>query len=181
MKQGAIVINLFGGPCSFKSTFAGEIFAKLKWRRINCEYIQEYAKGLVWEGSFNVLANQIKVFGEQHHRTFRLLDKTDIVVTDSPLLLSVIYDAEKRIALKNLVFEEFNKCSNINFFLKRVGEYEHEGRMQNEQEAIGKDREILELLDSNLVAYTAIDGIEDNVSFVVERAVEFAQYMGKKV
>lgn len=44
-----LVINLFGGPSTGKSTTAAEIFVYLKKKKINCEYITEYAKDKTWE------------------------------------------------------------------------------------------------------------------------------------
>lgn len=55
------------------------------------EYVSEYAKDLVWSGSTQKLNDRLKVFAEQNHRLYRLKDKVDVVITDSPLLLSVIY------------------------------------------------------------------------------------------
>lgn len=44
------VINLYGGPGTGKSSTAGMLFAHLKLRGVNCEYVQEYAKDAAWEG-----------------------------------------------------------------------------------------------------------------------------------
>lgn len=51
-----IVINLFGGPGSGKSTGAAYIFSQLKMKGINCELITEYAKDKTWEKNFVALS-----------------------------------------------------------------------------------------------------------------------------
>ena len=44
-----IVVNLFAGPGSGKSTTCAGVFAKLKLAGVNCEMALEYAKDKVWE------------------------------------------------------------------------------------------------------------------------------------
>ena len=98
-----LVINLFGGPGVGKSTMCASIFSKLKILGFECEMATEYVKDIVWEESFKKLENQIYIFGKQHARVHRLLNKVDIVITDSPLLKSRVYDQDNNLALKNLV------------------------------------------------------------------------------
>ncbi len=164
-----VYCNLFAGPGAGKSTIMAGVFAELKWRGIDCEMVTEYAKDKVWEESFNVVLNcQPYVFGKQLFRCFRLNGKVQIVVTDSPILLSPIYDKEKSPAFLSYVLEQFNKFKNLNIFLKRVKEYNPNGRLQTRLEAIKKDREILSLLNSNQVAYGIIEGKKESVSYIAD-------------
>ena len=71
-----------------------------------------------------------------------------MIVTDSPLLLSTVYDASKDIDFSRAVFNEFNGYDNYNFLLTRVYPYESEGRYQTEEEAIQVDKDIKLLLDN---------------------------------
>lgn len=129
-----LVINFFGGPGSGKSTMAARVFAELKERKYNAELVTEFAKDLTWESSFGVLDNQLYVFAKQYHRLWRLKDKVDIIVTDSPLVFSLIYGNTSD-TFKQLVKEEFGKFDNINVYLQRVKEYNPKGRSQTEEEA----------------------------------------------
>lgn len=113
------VINFFAGPGSGKSTVCAGLFSKLKLSGINCEMALEYAKDKVWEKSFRTLDNQIYVFGKQLHRIWRLKDQVDLVITDSPLLFSLIYDKTQNLKFKDLVVDQFNQFDNINYFINR--------------------------------------------------------------
>jgi len=143
----ALICNLFAGPGTGKSTTMADVFATLKWLGVNCEMAPEFAKEKVWEKSTAILSNQIYVFGKQLQSIFRVNDQVDVVITDSPLLFSLIYAENETKNFENLVVEVFNRYDNLNFLLKREKEYNPEGRLQTEAEAIDKDNEIEHLLN----------------------------------
>lgn len=161
-----LVINLLGGPGCGKSSMASSVFAWLKWNDINCELALEYAKEVVWENAESILSNQIYVFGQQHRRVFRLLSKVDVVITDSPLLLSIIYDAKKSKALKSLVLDEFHKCNNVTYFLTRKKKYNELGRLQKEAEAKEIDVQVKDLLKGYAIPFKEIDGVPENAQTI---------------
>lgn len=111
------------------------VFAGLKWHGVNCEMATEYAKGKVWEGSLNVLNNQIYVFGKQHHTMMRLSEQVDVIVTDAPLVMSLIYGEHCSATFHRLVLEEFWLYHNLNYFLTRHKPYNPKGRVQAEDKA----------------------------------------------
>ena len=47
--KNTIIVNLFGGPGTGKSTGAAYIFSQLKLAGIDCEFVSEFAKDKVWE------------------------------------------------------------------------------------------------------------------------------------
>jgi hypothetical protein len=167
-----VVVNLYGGPGSGKSSLCASIFAELKWRDIETEMCLEYAKDRVWEGSAHVLENQLYVFGKQQHRMYRLNGKVDIIVTDSPLLLSIIYDSKNDTAFRQVVLNEFNSYNNINLFVRRKKKYNPNGRLQTFEQAKEKDVEVKSLLNDNGISYVEIDGepsrIEEIVDFILK-------------
>ena len=165
----AIVINLFAGPGVGKSTTAARVFAELKLHGINCEMALEFAKDKVWEESFRTMDDQIYIFGKQFHRIWRLKDKVDVIICDSPLPISIVYDKENSQAFHQLIMEQFNKFDNLNFLLERGGEYQEAGRVQTEEEAKEVDKVVKNVLDTNNILYTPlpIDGAAKKISDIV--------------
>jgi hypothetical protein len=142
-----LVVNFFSGPGAGKSTLAAGVFSELKFRGINCELSAEFAKDLTWEERHDTIRDQIYIFGKQFHRLFRLLGKVDVIITDSPILLTPVYDGERRKSLRDLVIEEHRKMWTYNVFIKRNKVFNPRGRNQNEAEARALDNLILDQLD----------------------------------
>lgn len=166
-KKKTIIVNLFGGPGSGKSTTAAGLFHMLKIHGINCELVTEFAKHITWKEDFNTLKNQIYVFAKQHDRMFHLKDKVDVIITDSPIIMGLSYcnwDLMSR-SFEQLVVDEFNRTDavNVNYFINRVKEYNPSGRSQTEAEAKEKDVEIKSLLEKYQVPIDSIDGDEQAV------------------
>lgn len=86
-----LIVNLYGGPGTGKSTTAAGLFYKLKEAGINSEYIQEYAKDKTWQADYFTLECQPYITSKQLYRLHRVLDKVDVVVTDSPLIQGLVY------------------------------------------------------------------------------------------
>lgn len=176
-KNKPLVINLFGAPGAGKSTTAAYVFGELKTMGLNVELVTEYAKDLVWENRLEELGNQIICFGEQLRRMERLVNKVDIIVTDSPILLNAYYNHDKYVNLVPLVLEINNQYENVNFFLERAFKYDPKGRTQNEEEANQVGDELKLLLHQLNIDYTLLKGdmssrdeilriLKQNVTFV---------------
>ena len=143
------VINLFGGPGTGMSTPASALFALMKRNGYNVELITEFAKDLVWTERNKELGDEIYIFGKMYHKLWRLRDKVDYVITDSPLPFSYYYDTENIKYFKEFVMNAFNSFHNINFILKRHFKYQEEGRIQNEEEADLVDKDIRDVISDN--------------------------------
>ena len=171
----AIVINLFAGPGVGKSTTAARIFAELKLKGVNCEMALEFAKDKVWEESFKTMDDQIYIFGKQFHKIWRLKDKVDVIICDSPLPISIVYDKENSEAFHTLIMEQFNKFTNFNYLLERGGEYQTEGRVQTEDEAKEVDKTVKRVLDEQGIKYTALP-IEGAYQKIIDDIVKNLKY-----
>lgn len=170
-----IVVNFFAGPGAGKSTMAASVFSELKWSGINCELVPEYAKEKVWEESFKVLENQRLIYGKQYHMLLRAVEKVDIAITDSPILLTAAYAKipgdEK---LVDLAVDDFkNGFKNINFFLNRRKKYCVSGRTQNEEEARLLDAKIRKILNDQEIEFSSFVGEKKSVSLIVNKILDF--------
>ncbi len=171
--KNTIIINLFGGPGTGKSTGAAYIFSQLKLAGIDCEYVSEFAKDKVWEDNSEVFKNQFYVTGKQAFKISRCYGKVDVIITDSPILLGALYAPETSPRLKEAIKEEFNKYgdANCNIFLKRINPYNANGRFQTEDEAKCIDTEVKEFLDANRYEYDVYDGTKEGYEEIVGRII----------
>lgn len=173
-----LLVNLLAGPGTGKSTTAAAIFSHLKYQGITCEMALEFAKDLVWEQSRHLLANQIYVFGQQHHRINRLVGQVPIVISDSPLLHSVIYDTGENPHFLPMVVHEHSRHANFNVFLERVKKYDPKGRSQTLEEAQAIDERILALLAelerANGEAFASYPALPENAEAIAKKAVTLA-------
>lgn len=97
------------------------------------------------------------VFGKQLHKIERLIGQTDYIVTDCPILLSVIYNSGYPKSFSNCVIEIFNSMKNINYLIDRGDTtYESIGRNENFAEAVQIDEEIKQMLIKNEIEYKTI-------------------------
>lgn len=148
------IIDLIGQPCSGKTTLSAILFAEMKMKGYNVDFAHEYAKELFYEEDSFKINNQLQVFSEQLWRIRRLENKCDYTITDSSLLLSIIYSKEENPYFKDLILYEYKKMNNLTVFLKADFPYKQEGRYQNEKEAYEISQKIYQLL------------IEENIPFV---------------
>lgn len=172
-----ILVNLFGAPGAGKSTGAAYIFSQLKMRGVNAELVTEYAKDKVWEESKAVFENQAYIFGKQYFRISRCAKKVDVVITDSPLLLSLIYNndpvlGEEFNALVRKVMDSYD-CKN--YYLHRVKKYNPVGRFQDEAGSDKIGDEIMNLLDYEDISYTSVAGNQDGYDVIVNEIMEMLE------
>lgn len=163
MDKKTLVVNVFGGAGSGKTTACWNIASELKKRGYSVELAPEYAKDLVWDGKIEFLAegsisNQKIIFEEQKRRIDRLIGKVDIVMNDCPLPLMAVYVKESgflKEEFTDTVFQEYNSYDNFNFVVRRdMNNFETVGRIHSLEESVQKDNEILNLLNNRNVSYS---------------------------
>lgn len=164
-----LVVNLYGGPGAGKSTMAAGVFYELKTRGINCELAAEYAKDLVYEERHQTFQDQIYIFGKQYHRMSRLMGRVQVIVSDSPLPLTIIYDAYKRDTLKNLVLAEHNKMWSYNAVIKRGKKFSQAGRRHDAEASKEIDIQIVNMLDDNKIPFETFDGTPEGRDAIVKK------------
>ena len=165
-----LIVNLVAGPGAGKSTTAAKVFSLLKENDINCELIREFAKDLSWIKDFKTLGDQYFVTGTQHYRQYMVDGQVDVMITDSPLIVGLLYYKEpnKKIhdLFEKLVVELFNNQNNITYFIERKKKYNPKGRNQTAEEAVQKDEDCKKLLDRFEIPYTIIEGTSTAASTI---------------
>lgn len=169
-----ILVNLYGAPGAGKSTGAAYIFSQLKMRGINAELVTEFAKDKVWEESKEVFNNQAYIFGKQYFRISRCTDKVDVIITDSPLLLSTIYNDNPILGeeFNNVVRNVANSYDSINYYITRVKEYNPKGRFQSEEESDAIADRVKDMLDYEGVEYIEKPGSKASYDEIYEEVLE---------
>lgn len=152
------VINMYAGPCSGKSSIAAGLFFKMKIAGFKVELVTEYAKDKVYEGHLGCLEDQIYIFAKQQRRLNRLIKEVDWAITDSPLLLSILYNKDLSKNFNDIVYEQYKRYDNYNFYINRVKEYQSYGRTQTKEEAIELDNKMMSILYEYDIPYISVDG-----------------------
>jgi len=144
MEQKSTVINLYGGPGTGKSTTMASIFTEMKRRSISVEMAPEWVKLPVWAGENHVLEDQLYIFAKQNRMLRQLNGKVDFIITDAPLLLSMVYSDDW--PLHRLVRYVMSTYFNCHVFLNRVKPFSPRGRVHDEAESLELDREVRSML-----------------------------------
>lgn len=158
-----IVINAFDGPGAGKTTSCLEVAEKLKKQGFVTEYVQEYAKELVYDNNLIMLdghyEHQFDILKEQVKRINRLYGKVDFILTDSPVLLNNTYLNEDKgtndyVAYCENVKKIYTLYDNFNYFVERdKSAFEEEGRIHNLEQSIVIDDELKYTLHNNQIDF----------------------------
>jgi broad-specificity NMP kinase len=177
------VINIIGAPGVGKTTISALLFARLKLRGYICEYVQEYAKKLVWMKDYDSLNNQYHVTKKQYELLQQIAGHVNFIVTDGPLIHGIYYNKYNKDNISNIdktekyILDSFNKFNNINIVLDRVNrlnrKYETEGRIQTEDEAKDIDIILKHLLKINSIKYVNYPAEESSLNDIIEFIVKF--------
>jgi adenylate kinase family enzyme len=171
--NNAAVVNLYGGPGVGKSTLAATLYVELKRLGIDVEYVNEYAKELVYQNNATGLRDQILVFANQYHRLWTAAEHNKVVITDSPILLSTVYNPETSQYFRALIIEMHNKFNNMNILLKRNPQtHTMVGRIHSLTESISIDNRIKNILEEEGMDYAEFDPISDNISALGKLIIE---------
>ena len=154
MEKKTKVINMLGGSGLGKSTTAAGLYHRMKSDGLNVELVREYVKAWAWTGAKVGQYDQIYIFGKQARSEYMLYGKVDYIITDSPILLSPVYEKFynngfsmiEEAALKFLEKADKNGIQHINFLLERKKKFNPEGRYETEEQAKEVDKKVSEFL-----------------------------------
>lgn len=94
----------------------------------------------------------------------------DVIITDSPLPLSILYveDAAYTENYCKTVMDVFGTYNNVNFLLKRFKPYNANGRNQSEEEAKALSEKVYKLLKDNNISYECVEGTLGGYTYIYE-------------
>lgn len=167
--ENKLLLNLLSGPHGGKSTLAAEIYMALKKKHYAVEYVNEFAKELIYADHTSALPNQVYVFANQLYKIECAYKHNQIVITDSPILLSAIYHPEYSEILPALVVEQYQKFNNFNILLTRSVEREHcmVGRVHSLSESVSIDNDIKFFLEEMEIEYMDYDAIHTPIEKLI--------------
>lgn len=132
----------------------------MKKQGVITEYVPEYAKELVWDGKLDLLngsfENQKALISEQARRIDRLIGKVSVVVTDSPILLGLLYQKEPYEELEDFAHAKYRQHSNFDLLVHRGDFYNFEqaGRIHTPEQCAELDGNIEMFLKTHRIPYT---------------------------
>lgn len=146
---------------SGKSTTALGLAYQLKILGYKVENVTEWIKEKIFAEDFSVVKDQIYIFAKQRRKQFILQNKElDFIITDSPLLLSQFYGEKYNTTdplFKEVIFNEFHKFNNLNFFLKRTNPFDPFGRMETEEQSDLDSINMSKFFKDNNIEYNLIN------------------------
>lgn len=162
------VINFFGAPSAGKTTATSGLHYEMKKRWINVEIVQEYAKELLLMRMAHRLSDQMKIFAEQRERLERNLGKTQVAISESPLILSSFYiPPSYPDSFFQMTFDFFHTYDNINFFINRSHSYSDNNRVQNEAQSDYIAKVMKEFLQYANIPYYEITASDANPRYLL--------------
>lgn len=174
-----MIINIVGAPCHGKSTLACELFVALKKKHINTEYINEFAKTLIWQNREDEISDQFYVARKQYQIIKDVHDHVEIAICDSPLFISLFYNEYNLNNMSNVEktrnyildkMKEFEPSSYYIFLSKNENlPYTNVGRIHTEQESKKINVLMKEMLYKYNIPYMTHVVGEDDISKIVEQ------------
>ena len=102
----------------------------------------------------------------------RCIEKVDIIVTDSPLPLNIIYNTDPALdySFEGMVMRVFNTHKNLNYLVTREAEYQQYGRNETLEKADIIKNNIVKLLEDYQIEYCEIYK-DDNLEKIIVQDV----------
>lgn len=153
------VINLWGAPSAGKSTTAAGLFYLMKVNGYSVEYIPEYAKSLIFSDRSQMFQEQGYIMSKQLHPIYRLVDRVDYVIVDSPLPLAIYYaEDEYPDSFNQYCMDLFNLFDNVNFLLHRTDHsFEVDGRRHSEEQSLIIANELPSFMNNLNIPFTELE------------------------
>lgn len=169
-----LIVNLYAGPSTGKSLMSSDVLAKLKRMGVKAEAPPEPAKQPAQRGDVVALRDQLSLFARVNHQIeIAELSGAEVVVLDSPILLSLVYRPVTYYRhFDDLVREADARWETQDYFLDRSnsGQFCGVGRVHDERESHRKDREIRAMLLKESRTFRVVDTSEESARLIATLA-----------
>lgn len=130
---------------------------------------------LTWENNSKALGNQAYIFGNQLFKMSRCEDKVGVIITDSPLPLSIVYNNSDILGeeFNKVVMKVFNSYNNLNYYVNRIKPYSEIGRNQTKEESAMIGDSVKQMLCDRNIEYAEIDGNMQGYYGVVSSILDY--------
>jgi hypothetical protein len=155
---------------------------------MSCELIREFVKDLVWKGIAISPIHQLHIAGEQSLRELIIMGKVEVLITDSPVILSaayqLIHSGQEWMSPAAIGFmktaEATMNVTYLNLWLSREdANYEQDGRFEDLEQAILRDSQIhdfLRKINFDLEYVPAFDGdLRKKIQYIADLAMKRAK------
>ena len=169
-----LIVNIFGAPGAGKSTYAARLYSELKVLGIETELVREVAKQYVYDGTLGYRP-QMRILDEAVEQIESLHSSVEVVVSDSPVLLSVIYakDEVAYITQKAKRYHYSRPSFNYMMCLGTDEEYSTRGRIHSHSEALKIEDKIIRTIRDEIVGtFYCSWGLEKAIEHVKNTAEE---------
>lgn len=164
------LINVLGAPGLGKSTFGAGLFYEMKKLGYNVELVDEFAKFKVYEKNPKALRCQPYIFAQQLYKIMMTAEDVDYIITDSPIILSAIYNEDYPASFDRFVVDTFKMFDSENLLLTTDSErsYQETGRRHTAEQQDSLQKQIKELLDTNDIPYIQVDQYNDSILSILQ-------------
>lgn len=177
-----LVVNLFGAPSCGKSTLALLIGGVLKTEHpyLASEVPNEVPKFLAYDGRKGEVPRNLRcqpfVMGQQLWQIARCEGHADVVITDSPVLLSAVYGKEYGQDIPDSFLDVCRHYhyayKSMNYYVVRQHAYEEKARVTSEKDAARIDSHIKMVLSACDVTYETVKSSMDDAHRIVAQIVQ---------
>ena len=138
---------------------AAGLYHNMKKLGFNVELVDEFAKFKVYENNPKALKCQPYIFAQQLYKIMMASDDTDYIITDSPVILSAIYNEDYPPSFEQFVVDTFKQFESVNLLLEinKNIKFQEKGRRHTLSQQEFLQLEIVELLDKHGIEYLKID------------------------
>lgn len=175
-KKDTFIISFVGASGAGKSTAALGTTYKLKLKGKSVEYVDEFAKHLVYTDLLEkYIPNQTYIIAEQYKVIYDLIGKVDYVISDAGLEISALHSSKEKV-VEDLAWYLTSKMNQYTILIERDTEkvkYEEDGRIEDEEESRIFGEKLENYLKEKGAKYVKVKGsdkaIETALKIIEER------------